>query len=156
MGNIVLCPNPLRDSGSVMTEKVAKLLSASGIELHIEPLFRAGSAAAPDSLGNVLKDAEMLITFGGDGTILHAARQAARVGVPVLGVNMGRKGFIAELEQDEVELILRAAKGDYSIETRMMLDYQLLRGGKVISENCALNDVVASGVGLVLLGPMGR
>ena len=92
-----------------------------------------------------LTDVEMLVTFGGDGTILHAARAAASSGVPILGINMGGKGFIAELESDDIGLIEKAAAGEYNIEARMMIDIEVLRDGKVINRDFALNDAVIKG-----------
>ena len=82
--------------------------------------------------------------FGGDGTILHAARDATLHGVPILGVNMGSVGFMAELERSELPLLAPLAHGMYTTEERMMLDVKVLRGDKVISQDMALNDAVIS------------
>lgn len=92
-----------------------------------------------------LSGADMLITFGGDGTILHAAREAAGFKIPLLGINMGGKGFIAELEPSDEEFIEKAVSGDYGIEPRMMIDIEVQRGGKVIKRDFALNDAVIKG-----------
>jgi len=86
---------------------------------------------------------DLLITLGGDGTILRVARIAARHGVPILGVKMGRLGFLAEMEPGEWEeklpLVLR---GEYRLEERTMLQAELKREGKGIWAGDALNDVV--------------
>jgi NAD+ kinase len=65
-------------------------------------------------------------------------------GVPILGVNLGSVGFMAELERTELSLLSLLGKGDQRMEERMMLDIRVIRGGKVISENLALNDAVIS------------
>ena len=95
-------------------------------------------------LHSQLSGADLLICFGGDGTILHAARDAALHEVPVLGVNMGSVGFMAELERSELPLLASLAHGMYTIEERMMLDVKVLRGEKVVSQDMALNDAVIS------------
>jgi len=91
----------------------------------------------------------LLITLGGDGTILRAARMGARHQVPILGINMGRLGFLAEVQPDEWrEKLTRVLRGQYWLEERMMLTAELWRGGERL-EGClqsheALNDVVVS------------
>lgn len=88
---------------------------------------------------------DLLITLGGDGSILRAARMAAPAGVPVLGVNMGRLGFLAELKPDEWAAGLpRLLSGDYWIEERMMLYAEYHRGDECRGQYEALNDVVVS------------
>ena len=95
-------------------------------------------------LDKELATADLLICFGGDGTILHAARDAAFHEVPILGVNMGSVGFMAELERGELPLLAPLAHGMYTIEERMMLDVNVLRGDRLISKDVALNDAVIS------------
>ena len=82
----------------------------------------------------------MLICFGGDGTILHAAKDADAYGVPILGVNMGSVGFMAELEYSELSQLIKLADGKYYTEDRMMLDVSVSREGQQIFHEVALND----------------
>lgn len=102
--------------------------------------------------------AEMLVVFGGDGTILHAARQAARDGIPILGVNLGGFGFLAEVHDRAVDdALLRVLAGDYRLDERMMLQAQICRdttaGGaeRVARELLALNDIVVTKSGYARL-----
>lgn len=83
----------------------------------------------------------MLVCFGGDGTILHASKAATRLNVPVLGVNIGTVGFIAELESSEIPMLRQIALGEYELERRSMLDVAVLRGGNVVQQESCLNDV---------------
>jgi NAD+ kinase len=98
----------------------------------------------------------MISTFGGDGTILCAARAAVDIGTPVLGINLGGKGFIAELEAGDIAMIEKAVTEGFDIENRMMLDIELLRDDMTINRDFALNDVVIKGdnkvVDLMLFG----
>ena len=88
---------------------------------------------------NILRLCDMVLTIGGDGTIIHAARKAALLDKPILGINTGRLGFVAELEPNELDMLSRLADGDYSIEKRMML--KVTHRDK---EFYAMNDAVIS------------
>ena len=89
-----------------------------------------------------LKSADLLITFGGDGTILHLAKLVALNKIPVLGINMGGLGFIAELEAGELEALRKLKDWDFQTEQRMMLDVSVQREGRQIYTNLGLNDAV--------------
>ncbi len=86
---------------------------------------------------------DMVLTIGGDGTIIHAARHAAPLDKPLLGINMGRLGFVAELEPNELDMLSRLADGDYNIEKRMMLKI-VHKSGDKLTELHAMNDAVIS------------
>lgn len=91
-----------------------------------------------------IRQADLLIAFGGDGTILHLARTVALHSVPVLGVNLGSLGFMSELEVNELDRLRDLAQGRFTIESRMMLDVSVLREGRQVYNNIALNDAVVS------------
>ncbi|MFB0921772.1 MAG: NAD(+)/NADH kinase [Oscillospiraceae bacterium] len=149
--HVVLCPNPERDIGLIMALRARDMLIKAGHKAVI-------SLVSPDTHERALPDieraipleeaavnAKLLICFGGDGTILKAARTVMKISVPILGVNLGRKGFMAELEPNELELILTAAEGKYEPISRMMMDVELIRGGEIIFSDSALNDAVICG-----------
>ena len=107
---IILCPNPNRDHGMATTKAAEKILHELGFRTVVCSPFRdqkEGAFADYDvrPLPQEMKDADLLITFGGDGTILHLAKLAALNKVPVLGINMGGLGFVAELEKGELEVL---------------------------------------------------
>ena len=89
-----------------------------------------------------LHSADLVICFGGDGTILHMAKVATRHRIPILGVNIGTMGFIAELESSELQELARLAIGDYTIDSRLMLDVIVKRDEEIIFHDIALNDAV--------------
>ncbi|MBE6554295.1 MAG: NAD(+)/NADH kinase [Ruminococcaceae bacterium] len=93
---------------------------------------------------SVYAEANLLIVLGGDGTILEAARRAAVRGTPILGINLGRLGYMAELEPTELDLLDRLFTGEYELEERSMLRVELLSGGELKSFCYALNDAVIS------------
>ena len=149
---ILLYPNTERDVSFKATLSVAQMLEKRGREFLICPLFVEGSDTSKippniniSELEDSLGFAELIITFGGDGTILRAARIAAKAGVPILGVNMGGKGFMTELESSEIESIGEVLSGKYNIQRRMMLDVEVSRNGKVFFKDFSLNDAVIRG-----------
>lgn len=91
--------------------------------------------------------ADLAIVIGGDGSMLESARLAAPAGVPVLGVNMGRVGYMTELELDEISLLDKVFSGDYTLDERAMLSVKLVsESGKVKFRAHALNEaVIANG-----------
>jgi NAD+ kinase len=93
-------------------------------------------------IDEVYATADMIVVLGGDGTILHMAKAATRHGVPILGVNIGTMGFMAELEAGELSKLAQLAKGEYSIDKRMMLDVTVQRDRDIIYHDICLNDVV--------------
>lgn len=148
---VVLSPNPYRDRGLKAVQAAEKILKNAGVETAIcLPFAIEGSGIElPKHIRykntqEELKRADMLICFGGDGTILHAAKDANAYHVPVLGVNLGSVGFMAELEQSELSMLSRLAAGKYTIEDRMMLDVAIRREGKIIYSDLALNDAAVT------------
>ena len=92
-------------------------------------------------LDRELPNADLVICFGGDGTILHMAKAATRRGIPILGVNIGTMGFMAELESTELDKLALLAKGEYTLDSRMMLDVTVQRDRDIIFHDICLNDV---------------
>lgn len=92
-------------------------------------------------------EAELVVTFGGDGTIIKAAREFAPYGTPVLGINTGHLGYLAELSLSECDMIPRIVNGEYRIDERMMLDAVIERNGELIKPALpALNEIaIANG-----------
>lgn len=95
-------------------------------------------------MDTVYAESDILIVLGGDGTILEVARRAAQRGTPILGINLGRLGYMAELEHGELDQLGRLFTGDYEIDSRSMLRVELLSGGELKSFCYALNDAVIS------------
>ena len=149
---ILLSSNPYRDRGLRAAMEAKRILERGGAEAEICLPFvpkKGDRLELPRQneliqLEEALPEADLLVCFGGDGTILHAARDATRHNVPILGVNMGSVGFMAELERSELALLAPLAQGVFSIEERMMLEARVFRGGKLLSEELALNDAVVS------------
>ena len=148
MKKVILTPNPYRDEDFSTVREAQQILHQAGVEVRICLPFEVDrSYELPKDLrfsrlDRELPGAAMVICFGGDGTILHMAKAATRQGIPILGVNIGTMGFMAELESTELDQLKRIATGDYSIDERMMLDVTVRRDRDIIFHDIGLNDVV--------------
>lgn len=154
---IALCPNPYRDIGLALTQKAMQLLKSNGFEVVVCPVFGfEDKEAIPSNVEitpweTAANKASLFIVIGGDGTILHTARYLNHSDTPMLGINLGTKGFMASLEPENLDKIVDAAKGCYLSSSRMMIDVELLRDGEIIYSDCGLNDVVIHGMGDCIL-----
>lgn len=144
---VILTPNPYRDGGFKTVLAAQKILNDSGIEtrmclpFEVDKSFNLPKDIRFSRLDRELNWADMVICFGGDGTILHMAKAATRHRIPILGVNIGTMGFIAELESTELQELARLAKGEFTVDSRMMLDVTIRRGNDLVYHDIALNDV---------------
>ena len=116
MKRVILCPNPYRDKGLAAAREAERILNSVGLETVYCLPFRPeggeqqfGVACRP--LNQELRAGDMVVAFGGDGTILHLARSASMRQVPLLGVNLGSLGFMSELEVGEMHLLKNLAIG---------------------------------------------
>ncbi len=149
MNDIVLCTNPRRDFDFSLTLAIYRLLLSYGVKPLNTMLFPTNETLIPPKmdfipLEEALNGAKLLICLGGDGTILHAAKTAARNNVPTLGINIGRRGFLADLEAADYEKVADAVQDRYTIDERMMICARVERDGEVIYRDFALNDAVVA------------
>jgi len=150
--HVVICPNPYRDIDFEYTLKIHRALAEEGITSTAFPLFVPFSAPEVTKLSTMMPlarslcPADLLVAIGGDGTVLNLARRSMEYQIPIIGVNFGDKGFLAELDGTEMESLISAAKGNFRESHRMMLDVKLMRDGKAVYEDTALNDVVLKSV----------
>lgn len=148
MKNVILTPNPYRDKGFQTVRGAYRILKDAGMDpkiclpFEVDKSFDLPRDLRFTRLERELPNAELVICFGGDGTILHMAKTATRKGVPILGVNIGTMGFMAELESTELDQLARLSTNDYSVDTRMMLDVTVQRDRDIIYHDICLNDVV--------------
>ena len=144
---VILCPNPYRDRGLVAAKEADSILRSVGLEtVFCLPFHPEGGDDQYQvdcrPLQQELRSADLIVAFGGDGTILHLARNASSRGVPLLGVNLGSLGFMSDLEVGEMPLLKNLAQGLYKREKRMMLDVTVIRDGRTVYTANGLNDAV--------------
>ncbi len=152
MKKILLNPNPLRDINLDCTKKVVTFLKENGVETYISGEIPGASetGALICDFDSAAKIAEMIISFGGDGTLLHTANRVADIGVPVLGINIGRIGYMAELESHELSYLKNILDGNYKIEERMMIDVSVKRDDCILYHKVGLNDAVVLKTGIIM------
>ena len=147
MNHISIYTNAEKDrgfSGALAVIKALSPMAETLMDVSCENALR--EALGGDAVKNVrflpedalLREAEAMIVLGGDGTILKAARKCSPARVPLLGVNLGRVGYMAEIELSELHLLRRLVDDDYKLERRMMLDVSISGKGNLF----ALNDAV--------------
>ena len=134
--------------GAVTTAaEIIKLLTQEGAEvftlkndfsdmLHSTKVF--------DTHTELVSACDVLLTVGGDGTIIHCAKHAAAFDKPILGINTGRLGYVAELEADEIYMLKSLLNGDYSLENRLLLSVNVNRDNGDCECYTAINDAVIS------------
>jgi len=150
MKNVILTPNPYRDKNFQTVRNAMQILKESGVNVklclpfEVDRNYDLPKDLRFSRLDRELPNAEMVICFGGDGTILHMAKAATRRGIPILGVNIGTMGFMAELESTELEKLKAIAAGNYTLDSRMMLDVTIQRDRDILFHDICLNDVVVT------------
>lgn len=152
MKGVGIIPNWHKENAYEVVEKVRSFFEGAGLTVNI---LKKELKERPVSLVDVMEDwpggTDMIIVVGGDGTILRVARDLAYRGLPILGINVGHKGFLAEMEvHDLPEYLEHIITGNYAVSERIMLESSVIRDGKKVAEFTALNDMV------VTKGPFSR
>lgn len=150
---IGLAPNPTKPNAIEMMAEVVKTLEKMGFEHVLDEAVRGKVGEIKTTflpVAEMPKVADLLIVFGGDGTYLAAARATAGSEIPIMGVNLGRLGFLTEIEIPELKWALdRLAAGDYIIEERIMAEAKVYRKGDLLYTGTGLNDITITNAGIV-------
>ena len=148
MKRVILTPNPYRDKNFQTVREAMRILEECGMEtrlclpFEVDRSFELPRDLHFSKLDRELPKADLVICFGGDGTILHMAKMATRRDIPILGINIGTMGFMAELESTEMDKLRQLVAGEYTLDSRMMLDVTVTRDRSIIFHDISLNDVV--------------
>lgn len=126
---VTILPNKKKDPESKYTKAMYEYFGNHGCDVSFNEIF---------------PDTSLAVVLGGDGSILRCAKNASEHKVPILGINLGRVGYMAEVEVCELDEIEKWFSGDYRIEKRMMLDIEIVRDGVVTKKMLSLNDAVFS------------
>lgn len=128
---------------------IARFLRDRGLAVSIEQGTASSIGGAHDfpvaSYEHIGASADLAVVIGGDGTMLHTARRLIEHGVPLVGVNLGRLGFLTDIARSSAtERLAEILDGAFTAEDRFMLDVEVLRGGARVFHTLALNDVVVN------------
>ncbi|MBR2730701.1 MAG: NAD(+)/NADH kinase [Clostridia bacterium] len=138
-----LLPNLTRREAPAVTARICARLRQLGVVCYLPADLREAFADAAASFlpaQEAVDACDVVIAVGGDGSIIHAAKQAAVRRKPVLGVNAGRLAFMAGLEENELDLLSRLIDGNYVLDRRLMLRMRILRGEQELASDICIND----------------
>lgn len=147
MKNIVIMPNAYKDPGYKITHRVVCYLQEQGACIYLSESLR-GDVSVPGIhyyKEELPKEAEMILVIGGDGSVLDAAVYAIDADLPLIGLNLGRLGYLAELSREEIPELSRLIRNDFEIRERITFTVTLVRNGEETKlSRRAVNDVVIS------------
>jgi len=141
---VLLVLHPHRPEALKVAEEIVTSLSNEGIEFlsTARQKINGVSSINSDELSQYVASIELTVVLGGDGTILRGAEQVHGTDIPVLGINLGHVGFLAQIGRPSTEKIIDAIRNKkYTTEKRMTLAYQVQRNGAVVARGWALNEV---------------
>lgn len=144
MTKVVIIPNITKDRELGVTQKIVDLLSEHA-EIYVEEKHAKGLSGNVISFKEFPSDAALIVVVGGDGSMLDASVTAIQYDIPLVGVNLGKLGYLSEVETDNISLLLDFFKGKYSIDEKMLLSVSYIHyGAETVSERLAVNDVTIS------------
>ena len=144
MDRFYIIPNSAKDPELTFSNMIIDYLEEHGARCHVQKITEKmeGPYHYTDPDG-IPQDTQCIIVLGGDGTLLQAARDVVHLDIPLLGINLGTLGFLAEVDKNSVYPALdRLLTDDYELEERMMLEGKIYRGEELIGKDIALNDIV--------------
>ena len=151
--NIAIFQNSEYDKEYIDTKRAVRVLSENGISSYLAEVARPSFENEPfavkffENTDRMMEEADAILVLGGDGTMIDYSIRAAEKDKPAIGINLGHLGFLMALERTEIEKLSALANGSFSVETRMLLEAEIILDGKVLHKQRILNDVViASGV----------
>lgn len=130
---IALIVNKDKEKAIYIASEISKLLTECGAEIVVDKVH-----------DELFKECDVAVTVGGDGTIIHSAKHAAKYSKPMIGVNVGRLGFAAEVEPDNISDLKRILNNDYEIRNRMLLDVTVKHINGESENYLAVNDATIS------------
>lgn len=147
MKHFMIITNKPKDPELVLTQRTARYLEQHGASCTI-CADEMQQEAWEELLCREADKTDAVLVLGGDGTLLRAARDTVGSGIPMLGVNIGTLGFLTEVEPANLEEALqKLLDGRFCVEERMMLSGAVFREGRLVEENCALNDITITRCG---------
>lgn len=145
MKHIVIIPNPKKDKDFTVTKNLAEKLNFFGAEVYIEKKYGDSFDSSVILYDKIPKSTEIIIVVGGDGSVLDASVTAIENDIPILAVNLGKVGYLSEVEPDNLDILSCLFSGNYVIEEKMLLSVTHVSFGVAHkAERLAVNDVIVS------------
>lgn len=148
MKHFLIYTNQHKDKGMATTDRIKEYLKSRGQRVTVRVKVPEWKSLPEEEEPPYPEDADCMIVLGGDGTVLQAARDVRESRIPLIGVNLGTLGYMTEVEPSRLENALdRLIAGDYTVESRMMLNGRILFRDGSAEEGWSLNDIVISRCG---------
>lgn len=150
MKKFFIITNGLKDTELKVTQKIRTILDGKSIKYQINSVLNTGKNKDIfyTNKNDIDADTDCILVIGGDGTLIQAARDLADIDIPMIGVNLGHLGYLAEIERDNIEeTVSMIIDNNYKIESRIMLNGDVCRDGRKLYEDIALNDIVLGRAG---------
>ena len=145
MKNIIVIPNPTKDTEYKVTDSVVKKLTSLGFVTYLDEKYRGSDISAVTYYKDLPDDIDLIVVIGGDGSVIDASTVALKLDVPLLGVNLGKVGYMVELDPDKLDNLDLLVSGEYKIEDKMLLTVKKITdNSETVSERLAVNDIVIS------------
>lgn len=144
---IAVIVNLSKEKAILYARETAILMLSNNAEIYMlsdcQSYFKGIRITYYDKIEELFYECDIAVTVGGDGTIIHAAKYSAKAEKPLIGINVGRLGFAADVEPDEIGSLLRLLDGNYSIEKRILLDVEVIKNG-TSQKYLSVNDAVVA------------
>ena len=145
MKNIVLIPNLNKDMANEVTVRLIEKLHALGLKLYSASKYASNFPSVVESYESFPENIDLIIVVGGDGSVLDASVDAIAADVPLIGVNLGKVGYLSEVDPENLDAFSGLINNDYAVEDRMLLSVALKKtDGVTTVTRYAVNDVVIS------------
>ena len=145
MKRIFIVPNPKKDKDYAITKKVANFLKEYGAEVFISNEYEDSDISFVKYRDSNIMDIELVIVIGGDGSFIDATSYAIDSDVPILGVNLGKVGYLNEVEESDLSVLKGIFENTYKIEEKILLSFTYTKNGQTaVCKRLAVNDVVIS------------
>ena len=142
MKNIVIIPNPNKDTGLSVTKKLVRELRLLGFSVYLSSaVAQIEDAECYEAFPGC---AELIVVVGGDGSVIDASRYAIDKNIPIIGVNLGKVGYLTEVDPDNIDVFQKLISGEYSVEEKMLLQVETGTDERTVCERLAVNDIVIS------------
>ena len=144
MKKAVFIPNLNKDPDLSVTSQAARILKEIGMEVIVEDVY-TNMVKGASFQRDFPTDADSLIVVGGDGSVIDASKYSIEYRMPMIGINLGKVGYLSEIDPQQLDVLRRIATGDYKIEEKMVLTVTANVGGEIsVADRLAVNDVVVS------------
>ena len=145
--NIGVVVNVEKDEGLKYTRILLDSINTNGAKYIVCEKIASKLGLMENSFSeeDLIEMSDIIVCLGGDGSFLKAARMILEKDVPIIGINLGNLGFLADVDKNEIDMaVKKLVNNDYCIEKRMLLGTKIIRNNSVIAKDTALNDVVVS------------